>query len=251
MNGYPESESILPHILAAKQESLARQKRKPDAFEELFRQKDFVFITEVKPRSPSAGVLYSGSPSELVTAYEKGGADAISVLTEEAYFGGSTQMFEAIRAQTPLPLLRKDFVIDEYQIAESVVLGADAVLLIAGLLDPPTLARFVRLADDFGITSVVEIYDTSEVSKVINAGASIIGVNARNLQTFSVDIPHAVEVLLSLPEHIVPLALSGIQSVDDVRRFRNAGARGVLMGTTLLRAGNPEEMLRKLREEPL
>ncbi len=250
MSEYLGLESILQHILAAKNERLVQQKQRPHAFEEMFRENDFVFIAEVKLKSPSAGVLYDGTSNELVKIYEEGGANAISVVTEETYFGGSTQMFETIRAQTPLPLLRKDFIIDEYQIAESVVLGADAVLLIARLVNTETLGRFISLAYDLGITPIVEIYDSVEISKAVIAGAKIVGVNARNLETFSVDTAQALTVVREVPPFLKPLAFSGIKTQEDIAAAKTAGARGVLVGTTLLRSEKPAEILKDLRRTP-
>ncbi len=246
-----EGLQVFREIIAQKYTELDVVTRRPHIFDELLQQSDaFIFIPEVKLRSPSAGMLYSGDVDTLVSLFEQGGADAISVVTERTHFGGSEALFKKVRAHTTLPLLRKDFIVHPYQIAESAVLGADALLLIASLLDEDTLGRFVSLAYDLGITPIVEIYDSAEISKAVGAGAKIVGVNARNLDTFSVDTAHALAVVRGIPPFLKPLAFSGIKTQADVAAAKAAGARGVLVGTTLLQSDKPAEILKDLRSTP-
>lgn len=206
-------------------------------------------IAEVKRRSPSKGALADiPDPAELAAAYARGGATAISVLTEERRFGGSLDDLRAVRAAVPTPLLRKDFVVEDYQILEARAAGADLVLLIVASLADDELRRMYDLAGQLGMTALVEVHDEPEAERAVNLGAEVIGVNARNLKTLQVDRDTFGRLVPQLPTDRVLVAESGIEGSDDVARFVREGARAVLVGEALVRDGAPEEAVRRLAE---
>ncbi|MFW6774652.1 indole-3-glycerol phosphate synthase TrpC [Nocardioides sp. CPCC 205120] len=204
-------------------------------------------IAEVKRRSPSKGHLADiPDPVVLASAYAAGGAAAISVLTEERRFGGSLADLVAVRAAVDVPLLRKDFVVTEYQVVEARAAGADLVLLIVAALDDPTLHRLHDLARELGLTVLVEVHDEAETERAVALGAELVGVNARNLKTLAVD-PAAFGRLAPLvPADRVLVAESGIGGVADVEGYVEQGARAVLVGETLVRDGDPEGAVRAM-----
>lgn len=206
------------------------------------------FICEVKKASPSKGLI---APEfhyrEIATAYEQAGADAISVLTEPEYFLGCSRYLEEIHSQVALPLLRKDFVVDEYQIYEAKVLGASAVLLICSLLKEEKLARYRKLCGELGLAALVEAHDDREVAMAAEAGAEIIGINNRNLKTFEVDFSNALRLRSLVPEGTLFVAESGIKTAEDIRCLAQAKVDAVLIGETLMRAEDKAEELQKLR----
>lgn len=198
-------------------------------------------IAEVKRKSPSKGDLAPiADPAELAGSYRAGGAAAISVLTEERRFSGCLADFDAVRAAVDIPLLRKDFMVTEYQILESRAHGADLVLLIVAALDDAQLRGLLELAESLGMTALVETHTPGEVARAAEAGARVIGVNNRNLKTLHVD-PGMFETLApSLPADCVAVAESGIAGAADVRRLAAAGADAVLVGEALVTGGEPE-----------
>lgn len=201
-------------------------------------------IAEVKRASPSKGALADiPDPAALAATYEAGGAAAISVLTEQRRFSGSLADLDAVRAAVDLPVLRKDFMVSTYQIWEARAHGADLILLIVAALDDEQLIRYLRLAHDLGMTALVEAHDASEARRALDAGARLIGVNARNLKTLDVDPGHACQVLADLPADILTVGESGIASAQEVRRYAEAGAGAVLVGETLVRSGDPAACL--------
>jgi indole-3-glycerol phosphate synthase len=205
-------------------------------------------IAEVKRRSPSKGALAPGLvPGVLAKAYEAGGAACISVLTDAEFFGGSASDLEEARAAVDLPVLRKDFTVCEADVADARLMGADAVLLIVAALDDAELRAFSSLARDLGLAALVEVHDEAEVDRALGAGASIIGVNQRDLVTFDVDTDRAVRVAASIPDGVARVAESGIRGGDDARRLRDAGYDAVLVGETLVRSGDPAAAVRELR----
>lgn len=205
-------------------------------------------IAEFKRRSPSAGDLRPGvGVADTVRAYERGGAAALSILTEERQFGGSLHDLRAAREASDLPILRKDFVVDPYQLYESAANGADAVLLIVAALDDETLVRLLRTAESLGLEVLVESHDADEVTRALAAGAEIIGVNNRDLRTFTVDHDLAARLRPSIPDDRLVVAESGIRNAADVARLRAAGVDAMLVGETLMRAPDPTAALRALR----
>ena len=204
-------------------------------------------IAEFKRRSPSAGTIRSDlSATDVATRYERGGACAISVLTDEQYFGGSILDLGAIRASTALPLLRKDFIIDEIQIFEAATAGADAVLLIAAALDDGALAKLCATAEDeLGLDAVVEVHTSEELRRAVNAGAKIIGVNNRDLRTFRTSLKTSECLIAEAPRDRIMISESGLKGADDLRHLRALGFRGFLIGEALMRASDPEAALRE------
>ncbi len=206
------------------------------------------FICEVKKASPSKGIIAKEFPYlDIALEYEAAGASAISVLTEPEFFQGDNHYLSEISSKVTIPVLRKDFTIDEYQIYEAKVIGADAVLLICSLLDTQTLKQYIKLCDELGLSALVEAHTEEEVYSAILAGARVIGVNNRNLQTFEVDLNNSVTLRRLVPENIIFVAESGIQTPDDIKKLNAAGVNAVLIGETFMRSPNKKEQLDKLR----
>lgn len=204
-------------------------------------------IAEIKLRAPSAGALSRAlSVPERARAYERGGADLISVLCDESYFDGSYEHLQAARAACALPLLCKEFVIDEAQLDAARAYGADLVLLIVRCLTPSELERLLGAAHERGLQCLVEVHAPSEVAPALAAGARIVGVNARDLETLEVDHEQANCVLSSLPDDVVKLHLSGLHTAEHVAKIARSGADGALIGESLMRQDDPEPLLRRL-----
>ena len=203
-------------------------------------------IAEFKRRSPSAGTIRGDlSATDVAKRYERGGACAISVLTDEQYFGGSIADLGAIRARTDLPLLRKDFIIDKIQIYEAAAAGADAVLLIAGALDDVALAKLRATAEDeLGLDALVEVHTSEELRRAVRAGARIIGVNNRDLRTFRTSLETSERLIAEAPPDRIMISESGLKGASDLRRLQTLGFRGFLIGEALMRASDPEAALR-------
>jgi indole-3-glycerol phosphate synthase len=203
-------------------------------------------IAEFKRRSPSAGTIRNDlSAIDVATRYERGGACAISVLTDEHYFGGSILDLAAIRASTALPLLRKDFIIDEIQIYEAAAVGADAVLLIAAALDDGALAKLRATAEDeLGLDAVVEVHTSEEMHRAVGMGARIIGVNNRDLRTFRTSLETSERLIAEAPRDRILVSESGLQNPNSLRHLQALGFRGFLIGEALMRAPDPEAALR-------
>ena len=193
-------------------------------------------IAEVKKASPSAGVIRPDfDPVTIAQIYEAHGAACISVLTDEPYFHGRLEYLEKIRQAVALPVLRKDFILDPYQIIEARVAGADAVLLIAECLDDCNLRKLFNMACELGMTPLVELYEPENLSRVFDAGATLIGVNNRNLHTFEVDLEHTIRMRNRVPDECVLVAESGIKTHADVQRLQSAGVDALLVGESLMR----------------
>ncbi len=196
-------------------------------------------IAEVKRRSPSKGALAPiADPAALAAEYAAGGASVISVLTEERRFGGSLADLDAVRARVDVPVLRKDFVVTPYQVDEARAHGADVVLLIVAALDQPALAALHRQVESLGMTALVEVHDADEVSRALDAGARVVGVNARDLRTLEVDRGTFARLAPRLPDDVVKIAESGVRGPDDLRAYADAGADAVLVGEGVV-AGGP------------
>lgn len=210
---------------------------------------EIAFVCEIKKASPSKGLIAPIFPYlEIAREYEEAGAAAISVLTEPDYFLGSDEYLREIGKAVSVPLLRKDFIVDPYQIYEAATLGASAVLLICALLDTAALREYIGVCDELGLSALVEAHDEREVSAALRAGARVIGVNNRNLKDFTVDLQNSVRLRRLVPDDVLFVAESGIRNAEDVRVLREAGVDAVLIGETLMRSPNKKEMLRGLRE---
>jgi indole-3-glycerol phosphate synthase len=204
-------------------------------------------IAEFKRRSPSKGWIHRDADvAGVAAAYQRGGASAISVLTDTPFFGGALEDLCRARATTDLPILRKDFIIDPYQVAEARAAGADALLLIVAVLGERDLRELLAEARAFGMEALVEAHDAGEVVRAISAGARVIGVNNRDLRTFRVEMDLAVSMRSLVPRECVMVAESGIRTAGDVERLRKAGIEAVLVGEALMRSPDPEAALRDL-----
>jgi indole-3-glycerol phosphate synthase len=204
-------------------------------------------IAEIKRRSPSRGDLDPGlDPAAVAAEYEGGGATCLSVLSDGPFFGGSAADVGAARAGCSLPVLRKDFTVAGADVADARLMGADAVLLIVAALSDDELEELLALARRLGLDALVEAHDEDEVSRALAAGAGLIGVNQRDLATFAVDHERALRVVGAIPDGVVAVAESGIRHGDDARRLADAGYRGILVGETLMRAGDRRQALAEL-----
>ncbi|MGI9645094.1 MAG: indole-3-glycerol phosphate synthase TrpC [Ilumatobacteraceae bacterium] len=204
-------------------------------------------IAEIKRRSPSKGDLNVGlDPAALATTYERGGAACLSVLTDEAAFGGSAEDLAAARAACALPVLRKDFTVSELDVVDARLMGADCVLLIAAALDRAELVGFHALATDIGLDVLVEIHDEAELAHALDADASLVGVNQRDLVTFDVDHDRASRMAGVIPDVAVKVAESGVRNGADARALEDAGYDAVLVGETLVTSGDPAAAIGQL-----
>ena len=213
-------------------------------FEAALRQQDFNFICEVKKASPSKGIIAEDFPYlDIAKEYEVAGAAAISVLTEPDFFKGDKKYLQEIASTVKIPVLRKDFIIDEYQIYQAKVWGASAILLICACLDMPTLTKFRELADSLGLSSLVEAHDENEVQMAIDCGARIIGVNNRNLKDFTVDVQNSVRLRNLVEADVIFVSESGLETPEDIQVLRDNNIGVALMGETFMRSPNKVEKL--------
>ena len=213
-------------------------------FEAALRQQDFNFICEVKKASPSKGIIAEHFPYlDIAKEYEVAGAAAISVLTEPDFFKGDKKYLQEIASTVKIPVLRKDFIIDEYQIYQAKVWGASAILLICACLDVPTLTQFRELADSLGLSSLVEAHDEKEVQMAIDCGARIIGVNNRNLKDFTVDVQNSVRLRNLVQDDVIFVSESGLETPEDIQVLRDNNIGVALMGETFMRSPNKVEKL--------
>jgi len=217
----------------------------------LGRDDRFNVIAEIKRASPSKGDIRGAvDPAALAREYEANGAAAVSVLTEEDFFKGSLEDLRAVKSAMRLPALRKDFTVTEWQIYEAAAAGADAVLLIVAALDDELLARLRRVAEDeLEMDALVEVHDVAELRRALACGATVIGVNNRNLRTFEVSLEVSIEIIKGAPENVSMISESGLRTHDDMRRLRDLGYRGFLIGETLMRAESPGAALRELMQD--
>ena len=224
---------------------------KPHALREALRADGINVIAEFKRRSPSKGIIRSdATPEQMALSYESGGAAAISVLTEEDYFSGSLDDLRAVKTSVRLPVLRKDFIFDEYQVYESAAAGADAILLIVAALDDETLSRLRRVAEDeLQLDALVEVHSDDEMKRAAASGATLIGVNNRDLRTFEVTLETSLSLAHTAPPNALLVSESGLRNAGDLKCLRDAGYHGFLIGETLMRADDPAEALRSLRAQ--
>jgi indole-3-glycerol phosphate synthase len=210
------------------------------------------YICEVKKASPSKGLIAPDFPYlQIAKEYEAAGASAISCLTEPYYFLGADEYLKEIAATVKIPVLRKDFVVDEYMIYEAKVLGASAVLLICAILDQDTVAKYIQIAKSLGLTALVEAHDAKEIKQAIEAGAEIIGVNNRDLRDFTVDVNNSTRYRAMIPENILFVSESGIKTNDDIKVLKENGTNAVLIGETLMKSHDKKAMLERLNGEAL
>lgn len=217
-------------------------------FEKAIGKEEISFICEVKKASPSKGIIAKDFPYiEIARDYEAAGADCISVLTETDYFKGADRYLREINDVVSIPIIRKDFIIDPYMIYGAKLLGASCVLLIAALLDTDTIRAYKTICDELGLSALVEAHDEQEVESAIRAGARMIGVNNRDLKTFTVDINNSTRLRGLVPKDILFVAESGIKTAEDIQILREAGVNGVLIGETLMRSDDKAGMLNSLK----
>jgi indole-3-glycerol phosphate synthase len=204
-------------------------------------------IAECKRRSPSRGVLRADyEPAAIARTYAEAGAAAVSVLTEPTFFDGALEHLAAVRSAVDLPVLRKDFIVSEYQVLEAKAAGADAVLLIVAALDPSQLRSLADCAAEWGMDVLVEVHNAQELSAALDSGAQIIGVNNRNLRTLEVDVTASEELIAVMPRNVVAVSESGLRTPDDLARLRQLGYRAFLIGERLMTAPDPGGALREL-----
>jgi indole-3-glycerol phosphate synthase len=205
-------------------------------------------IAEIKRKSPSKGVLHAHlDVAQIASSYEQGGASCLSVLTDERFFGGSVEDLQVARASTSLPVIRKDFTVSEFDVVDARLMGADCVLLIAAALTEDELVRFHDLAVHIGLDVLVETHDENELERALNVGASIVGVNQRDLITFEVDHARAERMASLIPPTVARVAESGVRDASDARRLRDAGYDAVLVGESIVTSSDPVVAVRDLR----
>jgi indole-3-glycerol phosphate synthase len=220
----------------------------PFAFENALRPEGMSFICEVKRASPSKGIIAQDFPYEQIAQeYEAAGADCISVLTEPDHFLGGDEHLVRIKKQVSIPVLRKDFTIDEYQIYQARAMGADAVLLICAILEQARIREYLEIADGLGLSCLVEAHDEKEVKAAVRAGARIIGVNNRDLRTFQVDLQSSIRLRKLVPDGVLFVSESGISSAADVRLLAENGVDAVLIGESLMKSADKGSFLKELR----
>jgi indole-3-glycerol phosphate synthase len=239
-----EIEERQARVPLAEVERLAEQASPPRPFQPAH---DVALIAEVKRRSPSKGDFVTTlDPVEQARAYERGGADAISVLADARYFGGSLDDLEAVRAAVRLPVLCKDFILTEYQVYEARSRGADLLLLIVSAMNDRPLIALHDCALELGMTPLVEVHDQHDLARALAMGARLIGINNRDLADFSVDLLTTEYLAPLVPDDVTIISESGIAAREDVERVRHAGAHGVLVGEALMRSDDPVRMVREL-----
>ena len=262
--------TVLERILESTCEALKRRKRErspeeleyqafaiagggqtdPRRFRAALQEPGIAVIAEFKRRSPSAGALHQAPDlHEMVGAYERGGAAALSVLTEERHFDGTLEDLGAARAACGLPILRKDFIVDDYQLYEAKVAGADAVLLIVAALEPEELSALNGRAQTLGLDVMVEVHDRDELRTALKMGAELIGINNRDLRDFSVDVERTAKLMGEIPSGVTVVSESGIAGAEQLGKLKDAGVDAVLVGETLMRSADPEAALRALCED--
>ncbi len=243
---HQEVAELRPHAAALQAEAFHR-KSPPRNFRAALENSVPAIIAELKKASPSKGLLAQNyHPAFLAHAYEEGGAACLSVLTDRPAFQGSLHDLEAARAAVSLPVLRKDFTIDRLQVFEAAAHGADAILLIAAILDVSELQQFRELAASLHMAALVEVHDAPELQKAIDSGAEIIGVNNRNLETFAVDLETSIRLSYLMPSTVVRVSESGISDHAAVKRLTEAGFHAFLVGESLMRSAAPAAALRQL-----
>lgn len=218
------------------------------AFEEALKQSDMAFICELKKASPSKGLIAKDFPYvDIAKDYQTAGATALSVLTEEDFFQGRSQYLQEISQAVDIPILRKDFVVDPYQIYQARAIGADAILLICAILTPDQLAEYIAIADELGLSVLTEAHDVDEITMAIDAGSRIIGVNNRNLHTFEVDFQNAIRLRNLTPDDTIFVAESGVKTAADIKLLHDNRVDAVLIGESMMLAEDKQAKLSELK----
>ena len=227
--------------------SHARDSPEPEDFQAVLMREGMALIAEVKKASPSKGVIRADfDPEAIADTYASNGASCLSVLTDEAYFQGCDAYLQAAKAASGLPALRKDFTVDEYQLHEARVIGADAILLIVALMDSTQLDDYLGLADELGLSALVEVHDGAELARANSAGCELIGVNNRNLRTFETTLETTFELLENMPGAATVVSESGINHREDAERLHEAGVDAILVGEALMREDDIGAKVREL-----
>ena len=230
-----------------REQAMAMPRDKSFPFREALRKKGIQFICEVKKASPSKGIIAEDFPYlTIAEEYEAAGAAAISVLTEPFYFQGDDNFLREIAQKVRIPIIRKDFTVDEYMIYEARILGASAILLICAILTEEQIKKYQQIAEELGMSALVEAHDEEEVKMALRCNASIIGVNNRDLQTFQVDINNSIRLRKLVPEEIIFVSESGMKEREDIRQLEENGTNAVLIGETLMRSPDKKTMLEEL-----
>ncbi len=243
-----EHEKKEKNIKVLKQEVLSLPLNEKFFFEESLKDKDFSFICEIKKASPSKGVIVEDFHyTNIAKEYEQAGATAISVLTEPNFFKGSDKILKDVSDIVNIPILRKDFIIDEYQIYQAKLIGADAILLICAILDEKILNKFLNIANNLKLSCLVETHNEYEIKMALNSEAKIIGINNRDIKTIKVDIKTSLELQKFIPENKILISESGIKTVQDIKILKEAGFNGVLIGESIMLSKNKKQFLLKLQ----
>ena len=239
--------NILDTITASTAKRVAESKKSDFPFERALKQSGISFICEVKKASPSKGVIAENFPwLQIAKEYEDAGASAISVLTEPEFFKGKDEYLQNIAKEVRIPVLRKDFTIDEFQIYEAKFLGASAVLLICAILENEKLKSYIELAHSIGLSALVEVHNETETENALNAGARIIGINNRNLKTFNVDLKTTERLCKLIPSGIIKISESGIKTAQDMQFLKTCGIDAVLIGESFMLAEDKKRHLEML-----
>ena len=243
-----EHEKKEKNIKVLKQEVLSLPLNEKFFFEESLKDKDFSFICEIKKASPSKGTIVENFPyTDIAKEYEQAGATAISVLTEPNFFKGSDKFLKDVADIVNIPILRKDFIVDEYQIYQAKLIGADAILLICAILDEKILNKFLNIAKNLKLSCLVETHNEDEIKMALNSEAKIIGINNRDLKTFRVDIKTSLELQKFIPKNKILISESGIKTVQDIKILKENGFNGVLIGESIMLSKNKKQFLLKLQ----
>ncbi len=243
---------ILDDIVQHKKNEINNIKSKKKSLIKQLKKDKLTLIAEIKKASPSKGIISSNfKPLSILKKYQNGGADAISVLTDQKYFQGSNDIFKKVKRNTDLPVLRKEFIIDKLQIYESCLIGADIILLIAAILDKNKINKFLEICRELGMEAIVEIHNQVELRKVIETKAKIIGINNRNLNNFTVDINTTGKIIKhmvkkNIRKNYYIISESGIKTSEDIRVLKNVNIDGVLIGETLMKTSEPEKKIYEL-----
>ncbi|MFI5359713.1 MAG: indole-3-glycerol phosphate synthase TrpC [Halanaerobiales bacterium] len=243
---------ILEKIVLEKEREIENLKRRGKSLKERLGMEGLTLIAEIKRASPAKGLISSNfQPEHQLEEYINAGADAVSILTDEKFFQGSKELFRKLRGKTDLPLLRKDFIIEPVQVYESLFLGADVILLIASILEEGKLRDLYNLAHGLGLEVIVEVHTLEDLKKAMKTSAEIIGINNRNLHDFSIDLKTTERILQELEKQKLRrnyyiIAESGIKEREDIDYLKGLGVDGVLIGETLMRAGDPGKKIKEL-----
>lgn len=251
-NRVEASKQMIDVAALAERARFIRNDSQPHRFSSAFENRSRInIIAEFKKASPSKGTVNEfADPAAIARAYQRGGAAAISVLTEEDFFKGSLDDLQTVRAAVDLPILRKDFIFDEFQIYEAAEAGADAILLIVAMLDDETLAKLHRVAEDeLGLDALVEVHTVEELERAKQIGAKLIGVNNRDLRTFEVSLDVSRELIKHAPADSILISESGLKTQNDLVELRGLGYSGFLIGETFMRSSDPEIELRRFATE--